>query len=176
MCQSQFPNSSNPLPFSSLVSIPLFSTSVSLFLLRITFLLTFIAAMVGLLKGYHDHWVITWFTSWSSNQSFNLVIIIHAPPGPRPSGWGRRSLTGDLSADSSSRGLSSPCSAFEIGRQFYFPVWTDGCWLGDFPGSPVVKTWPSSVGAGCGFNPWSGSWGPTCLRAKNPKQKTEAIL
>ena len=63
----------------------------------------------------------------------------------------------DLSADSSSRGLSSPCSAFEIGRQFYFPVWTDGCWLGDFPGSPVVKTWPSSVGAGCGFNPWSGS-------------------
>ena len=35
---------------------------------------------------------------------------------------------------------------FEIGRQFYFPVWTEGCWLGDFPGSPVVKTWPSSAG------------------------------
>ena len=26
---------------------------------------------------------------------------------------------------------------------------------------------------GCGFDPWSGSWDPTCLAAKKPKHKTE---
>ena len=40
---------------------------------------------------------------------------------------------------------------------------------------PVVGTSPSSV-AGCGFDPWLGSWDPTCLVAKEPKHETEAIF
>ena len=40
----------------------------------------------------------------------------------------------------------------------------------DFPGGPVVKTSPSNAG-GMGWIP-----GPTCLVAKKPKHKTEAIL
>ena len=43
----------------------------------------------------------------------------------------------------------------------------------DLPGSlGVVKTSPSRAG----FDPWSGSFVATNLRAKNPKQKTEATV
>ena len=41
---------------------------------------------------------------------------------------------------------------------------------GDFLSSPVIGT------SGGEFNPWSGSWDSTCLVAKKPKCKTEAIL
>ena len=46
--------------------------------------------------------------------------------------------------------------------------------VGNFPGGPVVKTSPSNVGGagwGCGFDPWSGNYHPTCLMAKKLKQK-----
>ena len=45
----------------------------------------------------------------------------------------------------------------------------------DFPGSPVVKTSPSSVG-GTGSVSGLEAEMPTCPRAKGPKHKTEAIL
>ena len=49
--------------------------------------------------------------------------------------------------------------------------------FGDFPGSPVVKTSPSSV-EGAGSLPGEGATilHSTCLMAKNPKHKTEAIV
>ena len=45
----------------------------------------------------------------------------------------------------------------------------------DFPGCPVAKTLPSNAGA-VGLIPGGGDKNPTCLEAKNPKPKTEAIL
>ena len=49
-------------------------------------------------------------------------------------------------------------------------------WRGDFPGGPVVKTSPSNAG-GAGSIPGRGAKiDPTCLAAKKPKHKTEAIL
>ena len=47
--------------------------------------------------------------------------------------------------------------------------------LADFPGGPVVKTSPSKAG-GAGSIPGWGAMTPTCLLAKKPKQKTEAVL
>ena len=47
--------------------------------------------------------------------------------------------------------------------------------LWDFPGGPVVKTSPSNA-AGMGLIPGWGAKIPTCLMAKEPKRKTEAIL
>ena len=45
----------------------------------------------------------------------------------------------------------------------------------DFPGGPVVKTSPSNVGS-VGSIPGQGAKIPTCLVAKKPKHRTEAIL
>ena len=45
----------------------------------------------------------------------------------------------------------------------------------DFPGSPVVKTSPSSV-RDTGSISGQGAEISTCPRAKEPKHKTEAIL
>ena len=44
----------------------------------------------------------------------------------------------------------------------------------DFPGGPVVKTLSSNARA-CEFDPWLGSYDPTCLTVKKPKHKTKAI-
>ena len=45
----------------------------------------------------------------------------------------------------------------------------------DLPGSPEIKTWPFNAGSG-GLIPSWGAKIPTCLAAKKPKHKTEAIL
>ena len=44
----------------------------------------------------------------------------------------------------------------------------------DFPGGPVVKTLSSDARA-CEFNPWLGSYDPTCLTVKKPKHETKTI-
>ena len=44
--------------------------------------------------------------------------------------------------------------------------------LKGFPGVPAVKTSPSNTGG----HPWSKSYDLTCLVAKTPKQKAEAVL
>ena len=46
---------------------------------------------------------------------------------------------------------------------------------GDFPGSPAVETSPSNAGD-ADLIPGQGAKIPTCLAAKNPKHKTEAIM
>ena len=47
-------------------------------------------------------------------------------------------------------------------------------WSWDFPGSPVVKTWPSNA-EGESSIPGGGAKIPTCLMANKSKHKTEAI-
>ena len=42
--------------------------------------------------------------------------------------------------------------------------------IGNFPGSPVVKT-PHFHGRGHGFNPWSQNWDPTCCMARHTHKK-----
>ena len=58
-------------------------------------------------------------------------------------------------------------------KQFQKPILKQ--LAGDFPGGQVVKTWPSNAG-GAGSIPGRGAKIPTCLEAKKPKHKTEAIL
>ena len=52
-----------------------------------------------------------------------------------------------------------------IGRLYWFK----NKYNGDFPGNPVVKT-PRFQCKGCGFDPWSGSWDPTCCGAQQQQK------
>ena len=77
-------------------------------------------------------------------------------------------------------GCKGNCEMFESSQGYPSPwssiyLWDRNPSLGKFPGGLVVRT-PSFHCRGHGFDPWSRNQDPTCLVAKKPKQKTEAIL
>ena len=116
--------------------------------------------------GDHNVFLMNWPCCHDARSPFNVGNI--------PFFFCLKSTSSDINAPTSASfrvaiSWHISFSTLWLWTSLCFPIFQVGFW--DLPGGPLVKTLPSNVGVQ--FDPWLGSWNPTCLLAKHTHTHTK---